>query len=116
MIGVLEVLADQSMVIDLAVDGEHDGVVSIGERLGSALYASGEYICEGNFQRGRSHTHTNNAESFMAKDYNAVVSDLSHVYRAQYVRHTCLVRGNGATCESISEPLTPGGICWPGGW
>ena len=37
MVGGLEALADQSVVVDLAVDGKNNAVIGVGERLSSAL-------------------------------------------------------------------------------
>jgi hypothetical protein len=40
VVGLLQVLPDLPMVVNLAVDGEDNGVIGIGEWLSSALYFS----------------------------------------------------------------------------
>lgn len=37
VVGCLEVLSDQTMVVDLTVDGEDDSLVGVGQRLGAGL-------------------------------------------------------------------------------
>lgn len=39
MVRLLQVLPDQTVVVDLAVDGEDDAVISVGEWLSPALYS-----------------------------------------------------------------------------
>ncbi len=38
VVGVLKVLADEAMVVDLAIDSEDDGVISVGQGLSAGLY------------------------------------------------------------------------------
>lgn len=38
---VLEVLSDQTMVVDFTVDGEDDGVIRVGKRLSTRLCIEG---------------------------------------------------------------------------
>lgn len=40
MVGLLQALPDETVVVDLAVDGERDGVIGVGEGLGAALCLS----------------------------------------------------------------------------
>ena len=71
MVGVLQVLANQSVVVDLAIDGEDNALIGIGEWLSSALC----FLMRGRLGRQvhrTGPTNTDDTEPFMAK-YCSVV-------------------------------------------
>jgi hypothetical protein len=37
VVGVLQILPDQSMIVDLAIDGKYNALIGVGKRLCSAL-------------------------------------------------------------------------------
>ena len=67
MIGFLQVLPNQPMVVDFAVNRKHDAVVGIGEWLSSALCFLVSRSRDGKVNRaGR--TNADDAEPFMAQN------------------------------------------------
>lgn len=71
MVRRLQVLPDQSVVVDLAVDGEDNALIGIGEWLSSALYFLVRIRLRGEIYGSRP-TNTDDTEPFMAK-YCSVV-------------------------------------------
>lgn len=72
---VVEVFADQSVVVDLSVDGKDDGLIGVGEGLGARLYI---LLLDldglGGQNRGLpSLTDTDDTETLMAENYHESV-------------------------------------------
>jgi len=90
------------MVVDLAIDGQDDAVIGIGEWLRSAL-------CLTVSLRGRLHnswarpTNADDAEPFMAQYYNLCQSFLIHrgpqgIHFVRVANHTRVIRCDASTC------------------
>lgn len=76
MVGVLQVLADQAMVVDLAIDGQNDALIGIGEWLSSALCFL--VSCRpGREVYGSGPTNADDTEPLMAQYCSAVLADSS---------------------------------------
>ena len=68
VIRLLQALSNQTVVVDLAIDGENDGLVGIGKRLGAGLcgiVSDDSPHFEGGFFFL---TNANDAQTFKAKD------------------------------------------------
>lgn len=73
MVGVLQVLADKTMVVDLAVGGNGNALIGVGERLSATLcfYRQSRLVSLGIFHRSRFsfvRTNTDNTETLMAQN------------------------------------------------
>lgn len=76
MVRVLQVLANQAMVVDLAVDGQNDALIGIGEWLSSALC----FLVSGRPGRevyGSGPTNADDTEPFMAQYCSVVLAHSS---------------------------------------
>jgi hypothetical protein len=75
VVGLLQVFPDATVVIDLTVDGENDGLVGVGQRLGARLCGKGSVpgviLSEGP-KAGVVRTNTDDAQTLMAKDCDSV--------------------------------------------
>lgn len=69
VVWLLEVLAEDSVVVDLAVDGEGDCVILVGDGLRAGI-CSRELLIKVNHMTRSGHTYSDNAESFMDEDCN----------------------------------------------
>ena len=67
VVGRLQALADKTVVVDLAVGGEDDALIGIGERLGSAL-CSVVSMCHGHKDNGARPTNADDTEPLMAQN------------------------------------------------
>lgn len=114
MVGLLQVLPDETVVVDLAIDGERDGLVGVGEGLGAALYLCVRDLPLRPGRRTDGRTDTDDAEPLMAKDCEVV----SGVTSCRPVRNQCILvlwettlpPAMGAM-QCVSQPLCCGAMC-----
>jgi hypothetical protein len=76
VVGLLQALPDQTVVVDLAIDGEDNALISIGKWLSSALC----FFVSCRFLRGQvdgsRRTNADDAEPFMAQNCDIVSATL----------------------------------------
>jgi hypothetical protein len=71
VVWLLEVLSENSVIVDLAIDGESDCVIFVGDGLRAGI-CSRELLFEVNGMTQSAHTYADDAETFMDEDCNGL--------------------------------------------
>jgi hypothetical protein len=79
VVGLLQTLPDKTVVVDLAVDGEDNALIGIGEWLSSALWSFVSSRLRGQIDGRSEPTNADDAEPFMAQ--NCEVSATAYSFK-----------------------------------